>query len=81
MGNESWEIRYNIAGIYSLMGEKDKAFLWLDRAIDLGWRDYRIGKIEPLFEKLRQDNRFEKRIERVKGLVNKAREQIKAAQE
>lgn len=49
--------------------------------IDSGWRNYRIGKIEPLFEKLRQDNRFEKRIERVKGLVDKTREQIKAAQE
>jgi serine/threonine protein kinase/lipoprotein NlpI len=79
-GNESWEIRYNIAGIYSVMGEQDKALLWIDRAIDAGWRDYRIGKIEPLFEKLRQDNRFKKRIERVKGLVDKTREQIKAAQ-
>ena len=37
-GNESWEIRYNIAGIYSVLGEQDMALLWIDRAIDLGWR-------------------------------------------
>ncbi|MCK4560010.1 MAG: protein kinase [Calditrichia bacterium] len=80
-GNESWAIPYNMAGIYSMMEEKDKALLWLDRAIDAGWRDYRIGMIEPLFEKLRQDNRFKKRIARVKGLVDKAREQIKATGE
>jgi protein kinase/serine/threonine-protein kinase len=79
-GNESWEIRYNIAGIYSVLGEHDKALLWIDRAIEAGWREYRIGKIEPLFEKLRQDSRFEKRIERVKKLVDLSREKIKAAQ-
>ena len=80
-GNESWEIRYNMAGIYSIMGERDKAFLWLDRAIDLGWREYRIGKIEPLFENLREDKRFEKKIGRVKKIVDKTREQLKISQE
>jgi serine/threonine protein kinase/Flp pilus assembly protein TadD len=80
-GNESWEIPYNIAGVYSVMNERDKAFLWLVKAIDAGWRDYRIGKIEPLFENIRKDSRFEKRIEHVSGLVNKAREHINAAQE
>jgi tetratricopeptide (TPR) repeat protein len=79
-GNESWEIRYNIAGIHAVMGELDKAFIWLDRAVEAGWRDYRIGMIEPLFKNLGEDNRFEKRIEQVKELVTKAREQIKAAQ-
>lgn len=79
-GNESWEIPYNIAGVYSVLGDKDKAFSWLDQAIDAGWREYRIGKIEPLFENIRQDSRFEAKIQQVKGMVDKARAQIKATQ-
>ena len=80
LGNESWEIRYNLAGVHSVMGDQGKALQWLDQTIDKGWRNYRIGKIEPLFENLRQDSRFEQRIERVKGIVDKAREQTNAAQ-
>ena len=79
-GNESWEIRYNIAGTFAVLGEHEKAFQWLDRAIDAGWREYRIGMIEPLFENLRQDNRFERRIQHIKGLVDKLRDQINSAQ-
>ncbi len=79
-GNESWEICYNLAGVHSSMGDQDKAIKWLDQAIDKGWRDYRIGEIEPLFENLRQDSRFKQRIERVKAIVDKAREQIKIAE-
>ncbi len=79
-GNESWEIRYNIAGIYSVLGEQDKAIQWLDQAVDAGWREYRIGRIEPLFENLKKDIRFENRIQQVKGLVDKLRDQINSAQ-
>jgi serine/threonine protein kinase/tetratricopeptide (TPR) repeat protein len=79
LGNESWEIPYNVTGVYSVLGDKDKAFHWLDRTIESGWRNYRIGIIEPLFENIRQDSRFEKRIEHVEGLVDKARERIQAA--
>jgi tetratricopeptide (TPR) repeat protein len=79
-GNESWEICYNLAGVLSWTHDYDKAIKWLDLAIDKGWRDYRIGKIEPIFENLRQDNRFKQRIMRVKRLVDEARERIRIAE-
>jgi Tfp pilus assembly protein PilF len=49
---------YFIAAIYAALGEKDRAFHWLDRAYDV--RDEELGwiKVDPKFRALHSDPRF-----------------------
>ena len=52
------EAPYNIAYIYAYRGEADKAFEWLDKAVQ--YQDGGLSEIvyEPLFDKIRSDPRW-----------------------
>jgi serine/threonine protein kinase/tetratricopeptide (TPR) repeat protein len=49
---------YYFAGIYSMLGERDQAFEWLEKAYQV--RDYQIGPImiDPVFGGIRSDPRY-----------------------
>ena len=49
---------YNIAGVYAYCGEADKAFVWLDKAVEYG--DGGLGEIvtDNLFDKIHADPRW-----------------------
>lgn len=49
---------YAVAIAYSLLGEKEKAFAWLQKAADQQQADLVSLKIEPVFDGLRADPRF-----------------------
>jgi adenylate cyclase len=59
---------YDIAVIYTGLGQKDQAFEWLDKAYQerSGWLAYL--KVEPRLDNLRSDSRFTDLLKRV-GLV------------
>jgi TolB-like protein/Tfp pilus assembly protein PilF len=54
-----------IAGLYSLLDNKDKAFLWLDRAYVERSPKLLDLKVDPDFDNLRSDPRFEELVRRV----------------
>lgn len=54
-----------IALVYTAMGEKDDAFLWLDRAVSERSGSVRYLKIEPRLDRLRSDPRFDGLLVRV----------------
>ena len=49
---------YGMAVIFTGFREFDKAFEWLDRSIDE--RSLRYNIMEPAFEELRRDSRFDR---------------------
>jgi hypothetical protein len=51
--------------IYARLGENDKAFVWLEKAYDerAGWLIEL--KVEPAWEKMRSDARFQDLLRRV----------------
>ncbi|MEJ7760795.1 MAG: protein kinase [Gemmatimonadaceae bacterium] len=49
---------FGIATIYAGLGEYDRAFAWLDKAVDEG--SVRIYLMGPMFADLRRDSRFER---------------------
>jgi TolB-like protein/Tfp pilus assembly protein PilF/predicted Ser/Thr protein kinase len=57
---------YFIAAIYAALGEKDRAFHWLDRAYDS--RDEELGwiKVDPKFRVLHSDPRFTDLLRRMR---------------
>ena len=64
-GERFGEARFNLATMYSQLGEKDKAFEALNDAYDnREWRLTRI-KVDPLLDPLRDDPRFSELLKKV----------------
>jgi hypothetical protein len=57
---------YNIAKIYEALGEKDQAFVWLEKAF--AERDSNITnlKVEPGLDSLRTDSRYGDLLKRMR---------------
>jgi len=58
----------SIALIYTGLSETDQAFEWLDKAYNDRAFDLQFAKVDPRFETLRSDSRFQKLLKRM-GLV------------
>ncbi len=56
-----------MAGGFALLGEKAEALSWLERAVARGWINYPLfSRIDPFLAKIRDEERFQKLMERVK---------------
>ncbi len=55
---------YNLARVYASFDEKDNAFTWLAKALQLGFDDLEFVKTDPVLASLRTDPRFEQVLER-----------------
>ena len=56
---------YEIALVYAGLGEKDKAFEWLEKAYTLRDRGLTYLKVDPCVDPLRSDPRFQDLLRRV----------------
>ena len=54
-----------VAEAYTLLGQKDKAFEWLARAVDAKHPGTNGLKVDPIFDPLRSDSRFQDLMRRV----------------
>jgi len=63
-GNEEPVLRRELAAVYAAMGDKQRAYEWLERAIDSGWRLERTYP-SPLFESLHGEERFQQLMNRI----------------
>ena len=75
-GDESCGPCYDLASINAMEGQKDEAFLWLRKAVDAGWRDYRFGSVDPLLVSLRDDARYPRLLEEVMEKVEGMRKKM-----
>ena len=51
---------YNAACVYSLLGNKDKSFAWLQKSFDMGFNNINLLGNDPDLNNIRNDVRFEK---------------------
>ena len=65
LGKETWLDPYNLVPIYAGLGERDKAFRWLDRAIAERSTAIAFMRIDPMLDGLRSDPRFSAALRRV----------------
>jgi len=79
-GSEWWEVRYNLAAINAIEGNKAEGYEWLERAIDAGWRFYRLGVRDPLLENLRDDEQFKEMMAQVKAKVDEMRRRVEESE-
>jgi len=61
---------YNLACSYSLTGEFDRAIVALDRALALGYRDFKWLAKDPDLKKLRAQPVFQETKEKIRRLKN-----------
>ena len=83
-GNERPEdhtVPYDLALVYACLGDEREAYNWLRKAVEIGWRDYRLAQIDPLLEHLRRDPKFEQLMAEVKNRVERMREQVHKMEE
>jgi tetratricopeptide (TPR) repeat protein len=59
------ESPYNIACDYSMLGQKDRAFEWLDRAVSMYDPNLDGLRVDPLLDGIRSDARFHEYIRRM----------------
>lgn len=57
---------YYVAFIYVVLGDKDSAFAWLDKSLQLHEGQLAVIKVEPVFDSLRDDPRFANLLQRMK---------------
>ncbi len=75
-GEMSYKIRYEIAQIYAVKGDKKNAYKWLEEAFEAGWTEYSYAAIDPLFRSMQQDEQFKKLIENAREKVNAMQRQV-----
>jgi serine/threonine protein kinase len=69
--NELWQdvcaAGHGMPALYSMLNKKEEALNWLERGFELGFFNYPfLSEIDPRFENIREEPRFEKLMERVK---------------
>ena len=60
------EIMYNIACLNCLLGEKEKAYTWLEKTIDAGYRDANFLVNDYDFRTIRGEDRFQQLIRKMR---------------
>ncbi len=55
--------RYNLASTYTLLNDREKAFMWLAQALEAGFNRTDILKADKVLDTLRSDERFAKVLE------------------
>ncbi|MFI5253611.1 MAG: protein kinase [Bacteroidota bacterium] len=69
---------YDLAGIFAMRGNKEEGYKWLEEAVKKGFIDYRFALLEPTFENIRNEKRFQDMIAAMK---KSSEEQIKSVRE
>jgi serine/threonine protein kinase len=58
---------FNVACGYALLGEKDNALEWLEKSVELGWKDAAYMEKDSDFDSIRGEERYKKLVERLKA--------------
>ena len=79
-GDESRQLPYYMACINAVLGRKEQAYSWLEKAVDSGWRDYRLAALDPLLANVREDEQYKITMAMVKGMIDQMRRRAEKEQ-
>jgi eukaryotic-like serine/threonine-protein kinase len=77
-GDENPALPYDNAAIYAILGNKKESNRWLQKAVELGWRDRRCIMKDPLLRGIRASPEFRQTISKLETLLQTAKGHIAA---
>jgi TolB-like protein/Tfp pilus assembly protein PilF len=72
----STDIPYALAALYAWQQDTTSSIRWLDKAIELGYRDYQWISVDPQFEPMRQNALFQQRVTLLRTSYEKMRAHV-----
>ncbi len=72
----STDIPYAFAAFYAWQGDTTASIQWLDKAIEVGYRDYRWTSVDPQFDPIKQDSVFQQRLTLLRASYEKMRAHV-----
>ena len=75
-GNELGVIRYDLAALYAVFGNRDEAHKWLQEAVNVGWLDYRWAQLDRLMEDVSSDETFRQMMTEVRLEVERQQKNV-----
>jgi adenylate cyclase len=79
-GNERMVYPFTLAVVHALREESDQAVRWLTEAVDRGWVSMPPLRLEPAFDGLRDDPRFQAQVARVAARAEDMRRSVLASE-
>jgi TolB-like protein/lipoprotein NlpI len=79
-GIERWGIPWDLGAIMAIQGKNEEALKWLQKAIDVGWREFRIAKKDPRLENIRNEQQFQNMMNDMKQKVDDMRWRVEQAE-
>ena len=79
-GDESRQLPYYMAGVSAVSGRNEQALAWLSKAVDAGWRDYRLASLDPLMSGIREDEQYKLTMAMVRGMIDQMRRRAQQEQ-
>jgi serine/threonine protein kinase/tetratricopeptide (TPR) repeat protein len=74
--SEWFTIRYDLAIVGVMEGKFEEAYDWLQKAIDLGWRDYHLAERDPLMKPIGESDKFKRMMSAVRSSIKETRARI-----
>jgi len=74
VGGANFDVAYWVASVYCLLGDKEQALGWLEKAVALGNENKPWFESDPRWEPLREDPRFVELMRRIDASQQRARE-------
>jgi len=68
---------YDLAGTYAFLGDKEKAYEWLEKVNYQNWL-YNWMRIDPFFDNLREEDRFKRIIGKWEEQIRRFRKKLKS---
>jgi serine/threonine protein kinase/tetratricopeptide (TPR) repeat protein len=71
-----FSMEYDLAAVYAVQGNKSQAYDRFQKCIDKGFRDYRFAMLDPLFEKILKDEKFQQMMGQIKAKMDAERKKV-----
>jgi serine/threonine protein kinase len=75
-GSQWWGVTYDLAAIYAILGNKEESYRWLEQSIQDGFRSGKWLSVDPLFENINQDQKFQLMVTSLNTDVSKMRREL-----
>ena len=73
-GAEGWGYMFDLARVYAVKGENDKALQWLSHANEFGFPEYYMALIDPMLEEMKDEPDFRQIMADMESRIEEMRE-------